>query len=234
MQVKCSLCGGDNEIYPGQKMLFCSFCGSSLAIEKGGGPEHLILPHKRNDKVARYALQSFLTGKKLARPRDIKVEFVYLPYLLCPDEQGRVRAYPAPGITYRTGPLPFPPAGNYCFFDESLAGEEKIISFDNITAETEKVLHLPVYRLNYTAAGRDWQALVLGESLYIQAEELPPPRPSPLSVPNILAALSLLLIYLLAGKLDHGWVGRCLVIGAAASLGFAAYSVRERIAHGRK
>ena len=70
MKVQCNLCGGENEVHPGQEMLFCEYCGSSLALERNGGPEHLILPHERNDKTAGEALRSLLAEKNMARPKD--------------------------------------------------------------------------------------------------------------------------------------------------------------------
>ena len=63
MRVHCDLCGGDNEIHPGQEMLHCSYCGSSLAIEDDGGTDHLILPHERRDSKAEKALVSLLARR---------------------------------------------------------------------------------------------------------------------------------------------------------------------------
>ena len=160
MQVRCSLCGGENEIQPGQKMLSCSYCGSALAVDGLDGPEHLILPHERSDRLACEALRSFLLSRRMPRPKDIKVDFAYIPYLLVEDEKGRTgtvsgTAKPPAG----TGALPHPPAGCYRFFDAESAGTERIVPAAKIEKGTTRLLHLPVYRMRYKIGGRTWNSI---------------------------------------------------------------------------
>ncbi len=232
MQVNCRLCGGENSVHPGQEMLFCSYCGSALAIEEDRGAERLILPHERNDRHAEEALRSFLAAKSLALPKDIKLDFAYIPYSMLEDDRGRLFGQPGRGSWPEVGPLSFPPAGEYRFFDESLAGDEKVIPLDEnpeTLAEATRILFLPVYRVRYRAAGKKYRALIMGESYYVFADSLPPERPRGISIPNILVAVSMALVYLFAGKLGHSAAARTMVIMAAALAGWGIFSLRARM-----
>ncbi len=230
MLVKCNLCGGKNEIHPGQEMLFCSYCGSALALGDTEGIKHLILPHKRNDKNAREALVSLLTKKKMARPKDIKVEFAFVPYLMIEDKKGKMRTFPAPGAPSWAAPLPFPPSGNYCFFDEALSENEKTVPLKEVPKDAHKILHLPLYRIGYNAAGEKWDAIVTGENLLVISADFPPRVPSSLNTVNVLCAAALFVAFLFVGRLGHGLAGRLAFIMIAASAGFAWFKIRERMA----
>ncbi|MCK4538307.1 MAG: hypothetical protein KAV42_05865 [Candidatus Krumholzibacteria bacterium] len=229
MNVQCSLCGGENKIHPGQEMLFCEYCGSSLAVEKQDGPEHLILPHERNDKVAGEALRSLLTEKKLARPKDMKIEFSYIPFVMIENDRGKMQTMPAPGAPSWAMPIPFPPAGNYSFFDEALTSDEKFHPVKETPADAHKTLHLPVYRISYRAVGRKFRALVIGGSLLVLAKGLPHGMPAPLSIPNMIAAGSIFTGLLMAGRFMSGWSSRIGLIIIVSTIAYAIFSIRERV-----
>ncbi len=231
MQVRCSLCGGENEIHPGQKMLFCSYCGSALAVDGRNGPEHLILPHDRDDRRAGEELRSFLVSRRMQQPKDIKVDFSYVPFIVIEDEQGHTgtvagAAKPPAGA----GTLPNPPAGCYRFFDESLAGPEKITPASKTGKGAARILHIPVYRMRYETAGGSWKASAIGESWQVCADDFPPEQPSTLNMQNVLIAAGLLTAYLFIGKLGHGWLSRFVITFAAAAAGFAFLTLRKRLA----
>ncbi len=233
MQVNCRLCGGENSIHPGQEMLFCSYCGSALAVEEDRGPERLILPHDRNDRHAEEALRSFLAARSLASPKDIKLDFAYIPYTMLEDDRGRLFGQPGKDTWSSLGPLSFPPAGQYRFFDESLAGEEKVFPLDEdagILAQAARILFLPVYRVQYKAAGKKYRVIIMGESYYVFADALPPERPGSVSVPNVIAAAAIAVAYLFIGKLGHSAPARILVIMAVALAGWGAFALKTRIA----
>jgi hypothetical protein len=231
MLVKCRTCGGENRVHPEQKMLFCSFCGCALAIESVRGPEHLILPHKRNDRNADEVLRSYLLSKNRGRAGDIKIQFSYVPFAMLEEEDGRTRTIPANESVQVI--LPFPPAGNYSFFDEELAGKEKIIPIERIEKDTVKILHLPLYRIRYRLGGSEWEASVVGESWQVLADELPAKRPTPLNLPNVLAATGLFAIYLFIGESVSGWGAKLAVLAAASTAGLTIFSLRERMAKKR-
>ena len=111
MIVKCELCGGENRVHPGQKMLKCSYCGSALLVDDSNYPEHLILPHKRNDKAVEDILRSFLLKRNMGRPRKIEIKFCFVPYTMIEDENGKSSGYPAKGAPLTASPIPDPPAG---------------------------------------------------------------------------------------------------------------------------
>lgn len=232
MQVECSLCGGENEIHPGQKMLLCSYCGSALAIDGRNGPEHLILPHERSDRYAREELCSFLLTRRMQRPKDIKVDFSYVPFLAVEDEKGQTgtisgAAKPPAGASA----LPYPPAGCYRYFDEKLAGTEKVAPVTKTDKNTTRILHIPVYRMRYEAGGGTWRATVIGESWQVYADDFPPEQPSTLNVQNVLIAAGLLVAYLFLGKLGHGWLPRFAITFTAAAAGFVFLTLRKRMAN---
>ncbi|HUV35392.1 MAG TPA: hypothetical protein VMX58_00450 [Patescibacteria group bacterium] len=234
MHVSCSLCGGENEIHPGQKMLLCSYCGSSLAVDALNGPEHLILPHERNDRHAGEELCSFLLARRMPRPKDIKVDFSYTPFLAVEDEKGRAGTIPGsadPPAGAST--LPYPPAGCYRFFDEALAGAERIVPVERTENGTTRILHIPVYRMLYTAAGGTWRATVIGESWQVHADEYPPERPSIVNMQNVLIAAGILAAYLFIGKLGHGWLSRFVVTFAAAAMGYVFLALKRKVTEKR-
>jgi hypothetical protein len=216
-------------------MLFCSYCGSALAVEEDRGAERLILPHDRSDRHAEEALRSFLAAKSLASPKDIKLDFAYIPYTMLEDDRGRLFGQPGKGTWPELGPLTFPPAGEYRFFDEALAGEEKVFEYDEepeTAAEAARILFLPVYRVRYRAAGKKYRALIMGESYYVFADSLPPERPSGLSVSNVLIAAAMAVGYMFIGRLGATAPARILVILAAALAGWGIFSLKTRIAAG--
>lgn len=228
MRVHCDLCGGDNEISPGQEMLRCAYCGSSLAVETRMGPDHLILPHQRDDEKASRAVVSLLAHKRLSRPRDIKVEFAYVPYVMIEDEKSRSVTRPAPGAPRWAVPLPFPPAGDYSFFDATLAGEETCVDAGRLPEKTLKLLHVPLYRVTYRASGKTWHAVVTGESLLVQGRELPPPRARGLDIPNLLAGGAIFTALMFVGAAGGNVFARAVLIFSAAGAGLGAATLIRR------
>jgi hypothetical protein len=228
MQVNCSLCGGENSIDPGQKMLFCSYCGSALRIE-GGGREHLILPHERNDSHAEDALRSFLLGRNRARPKEMKTEFMYFPFATVEDDSGSTTTVPASDKHVLPGNVSDPPAGNYRFFDAEPAGKEKVIPVGMEIKGAKRILHLPVYIITYTSGGSSWKAAVIGESWQVVMDELPLERAVTVSARNLLAAAGLFFLYLVIGKLAPGWPGRFALIFSAAAAGFSFFFIRTKV-----
>jgi hypothetical protein len=230
MQVNCSLCGGENEIQPGQKMLFCSYCGSSLAIDGRSGPEHLILPHERNDRNAREALTSFLLTRRMPRPKDIKTDFSYVPFLLVDDGKGGMKTVSgAAKAPAGMGVLGYAPAGCYRFFDEKLAGKERIVPAAKNKTAAARILHLPVYRMRYTAGGASWKASAVGESWQVYAENVPPEQPSTLSLQSLLIPAALFVAFLLLGALGNGWLSRFFITCCAALAGYALLFFRKKV-----
>jgi hypothetical protein len=262
MQVKCRHCGGENAVHPGQRMLFCSFCGSALVIERSEGPEHLILPHKRNDRSAGDALGSYLLSKGRGRPEVTKVVFAFTPYLLVEDEQGDTDLTPATGSADVS--VPYPPAGNYRFFDESLAEGERIIPLDgsddgregeipsdemrdassggarsgtrgersaskNCTAKTVKILHLPIYTIEYKCNRFKGRASIVGGSWQVRLSDLPAEGPAELEPKNLLILAVLFTVFLFIGKVGSGWAMRFIYIFLSAAAGFAFFRFRERV-----
>ena len=229
MLVRCSLCGGDNDVHPGQKMLFCSYCGSALAVTEKEGPEHLILPHTRNDRDAKEALTSFLLNKKRTSPKEMRVEFSYIPYLLREDDKGQMQTTPALKEQSKLDPLPYPPAGNYCFFDEKLAGNEKVQPVERIDEGTLRICHLPIYRISYQTGKLKRKATVVGENWQVLTPQLPPESPMTLNVSNALVAGIFFIIFLLIGKAMPTWPTRLFLLFAASTIGYTIFKVRTKV-----
>ena len=180
MLVSCTLCGGENRIHPGQQMLVCAYCGSTLAVRERSEPEHLILPHRRNDALAALALRSHLSAAGRAAPRDVRVEFSYVPYAFSADDDRAGAGSPCAGEPPGAGRVTSPPAGDYRFFDRALAGGETVAEparIDPADAQAVRILYLPLYQVAYRAAGEEYRASVMGESLHVYADALPRRRP---------------------------------------------------------
>jgi hypothetical protein len=265
MQVKCRHCGGENAVHPGQRMLFCSFCGSALTIERTEAPEHLILPHKRNDRSAEETLRSHLLSKKRGRPEVKKTLFAFAPFLLVENEKGDTDLAPASGNVETS--IPYPPAGNYRFFDEALADGETIFPLDGTEDQpgggvapegsgdtltergrsearnerggkgiqgvrTLKILHLPIYTLEYKCRKFIGKASIVGGSWQVQLADLPTEGPDELKPTNLLALAALFTVFLFIGKAAPGWMLRFVYIFLAAGAGFAILRIREKVVPG--
>jgi hypothetical protein len=262
MQVKCRHCGGENAVHPGQRMLFCSFCGSALAIERPEAPEHLILPHERNDRIAEQALGSYLLSKRRGKPEVTKVTFAFTPYLLVENEKGDTDLAPASeGVDIS---IPYPPAGNYRYFDESLADGERIIPQAGSDEEpgdgmrpdeprdaqsgkersgahgkrsvpkdddlkTVKILHLPLYLIEYKCGRFKGTASVVGGSWQVLPSDLPAEGQDELEPRNLIFLAALFTTFLFIGKLAPGWMLRFVYILLAATAGFVFFRIRERL-----
>ncbi len=228
MLVRCGLCGGENAIKPGQEMLACSYCGSALAIDKAPGPEHLILVHARDDRAAENVLRSFLIEKDRKRPVRTAIDFSFVPYATIEAEDGETSIVPACASSAPQGGVPYPPAGEYRFFDESSAPPGKIVPIDRTDTNAVRIVHLPVYRIRYEAGGWKGTAAVVGESWQVIAAELPPEKPRALNLGLLVAAALLFAAYLVIGSFASGTLGRLALIMAASSAGYALFTIHEK------
>jgi hypothetical protein len=226
MIVSCNLCGGENKVHPGQKMLFCSFCGSALAIQKERSLEHLILPHERNDRGAGEALRSYLLSKRRGRCEIGETRFAYLPFVLVEEENGRTRIVPASKETRAS--VSYPPSGNYQFFDETLAGNETVVPLSDEAVDGERLLHLPVYDVSYHVGRFEGKADVIGESWQVQTDVLPAETGESFDFSRALKAAALFTLFLFIGKLVPGWLARFALTMIAAAAGYAILTIREK------
>jgi hypothetical protein len=227
MIVSCNLCGGENRINPGQEILFCSYCGSSLAIKKERACEHLLFPHKRNDRIAEDTFRSFLLMRRRARCNVEEIRFAYVPFVLAEKKEGEMKLIPASKETWAT--ISYPPAGNYRFFDESLSEGETVVSASAAPKNDDRLLHLPLYRISYSAGSWKGTACIVGGSWQVYAYELPPEKPQPLNASYLVIAASLFTIFLFLGKLAPSWPGRFVLSMIAASAGYAFFTIRDRV-----
>jgi len=228
MLVRCGLCGGENAIKPGQEMLACSYCGSALAIDKTPGPEHLILVHARDDRAAESVLRSFLIEKNRRRLVRSAIDFSFVPYAMIETGEGETSIAPACESLIPLEGVPYPPAGEYRFFDGSCASSEKIVPADRIDKDAIRIIHLPVYGIRYEAGEWKGSASVVGESWQVIAAELPPERPRAPGAGLFLAAALLFAAYLVIGKFASGALARLALIMAASGGGYALFSLHER------
>ncbi len=227
MIVSCNLCGGENKVHPGQKMLFCSFCGSALAIQKERGLEHLILPHERNDRSAGEALRSHLLSKRRGRCETEKTRFAYLPFVLVEEENGRTKIVPASKETWAS--VSYPPSGNYQFFDETLVGNETVVPLSDETVDGERLLHLPVYEIFYRSGGFRGKSVVIGGSWQVQVDELPPETGESFDFARAFKAAALFTLFMFIGKLVPGWLARFALTMIVAAAGYAIITIREKV-----
>jgi len=229
MLVKCDLCGGENRVHPGQKILSCSYCGSALAVEDSARKERLILPHRRNDRTAEDMLQSFLLKRNMGRAGNVRIKFSFAPFFIIEDQNGDCSACPSGDAPSSVGPMPDPPAGDYCYFDEKLADGEKIIKPSTVDPDASRIIYLPVYDISFNLSRRRWKAAVIGESWWIQMDRLPPRKTEPLDKPRIISAAVLFTGYLFLGRLAGGTMPRLVLLVAAAAAGYLFFKIRGKV-----
>jgi hypothetical protein len=141
---------------------------------------------------------------------------------------GETSIAPACASLAPQGGVPYPPAGEYRFFDESGAPSEKIVPADQIDKDAIRIVHLPIYGIRYEAGGWKGKAAVVGESWQVIAAELPPERPRALNLGILVAAAFLFAAYLVIGKFASGVLGRLALIMGASSAGYALFSIYEK------
>ncbi len=229
MLVRCALCGGDNEREPGQEMLACSYCGAALALETPAGPEHLILVHTRNDGAAGRALRSHLIEKERRQPLAMSTDFAYVPFGLVETPDGKTSVAPAARTGEFPGGVPYPPAGEYRYFEESRADGAAIAPIEKAPEHSLRIVHLPVYTIRYEAGDWKGRAAVVGESWQVIAAELPPEKRRVMNPGLVIAAAALFTGYLLAGRLAANTLARLAIILAASTAAYAIFALRERM-----
>ncbi len=230
MIATCTLCGGDNEYRPGEKMIVCSYCGASLAIEKPRGPERLILCHERNDFLAEQALGSFLLERDRRLPSRMKTDYVVAPFLMIEDDEGKTRIAPAAPLGRLGGAVPLLPAGKYDYLDDAAVESRKLIPARKVEPGTIKILHLPVYTIRYATGSWKGTACVIGESWQVLANDMPPERKRALNLAMLVAAVGLFVGYLFLGELARNLVSRLALITGASGAGYFLFFIHERIA----
>jgi len=228
MQIKCELCGGENELLPGQKMLRCVYCGSTLAV-RDEEFEHLILPHRRDDSTAEDMLCSFLLKRGCPAPDDIETEFSFVPFWVIEDESGGASCIPAAGAPRGVGPLADIPPGDYCFFDEKLASGENLIQAAGRDDRACRMIHLPLYLISFRMEKKRVYAVITGENWHVQMEKVPARRNKSMDIASLLPAAGLFIIYLLAGKLAGSLMARLGLIAAASAAGYSVYRIRDKV-----
>lgn len=230
MQVRCRLCGGDNTVRPGQKMVTCAFCGSALAVGERDGPERLILPHERRDESAVEVLVSSLAARQLALPgKRPEVSFAFVPYAMIAGDEGDYRTRAIGAAPRAARELPDPPAGAWRFFDEALAGDEEIVPAGDLPDGAVRILWIPLYTVRYRAGGKQWTAAIVADSWRVLQAARPPKRPRTLDTRNVLLAAGLFTVYLFAGKLGSGLPARLIIVFFAAVSGWLALAARRRL-----
>jgi hypothetical protein len=227
--VRCSLCGGENEREPGQEMLACSYCGAALALEAHSGPEHVILVHKTDNGAAENVLRSFLIEENRRRPAVMRTDFAFIPFAMIEDADGKASTVPTSRQGSLPGGAPYPPAGQYRFFDESHEPTEKVVPIETAPQDAVRIIHLPVYTIRYEAGSWKGRAAVIGESWQVIAGELPPEKSRTLNVALFLAAAGLFAVYLVLGKLAPNVLARFALVMAASGVGYSIFILRERL-----
>ncbi|MDD4857430.1 MAG: hypothetical protein PHD74_04900 [Candidatus Krumholzibacteria bacterium] len=226
--MRCSLCGGENEMEPGQEMLTCSFCGAALALARPQGPEHLILDHKRDNAAAESVLRSFLIENGRKRPTETATEFSFIPFSMMDSVDGKESIAPASRSRVPAGGTPYPPAGQYRFFDESCARGEKVVPIETAADGAVRIVHLPVYEIRYQAGSWKGRAFVIGESWQTIADGLPPQRPRRVALGPLLAATGLFVAYLAIGSFASNALARLALITASSCGAYMIFSLREK------
>jgi hypothetical protein len=233
MRVRCSLCGGETSVEPGQEMLVCSYCGAALAVDAPKEPERLILSHKRNDRSAEEALESFLIEKERGRPTKFATTFAFAPFSLIEGSDGKTAIASASRSGVPLGNLPHLPAGNYRFFDESPPAGETVQPVERIDPETKTIVHIPLYSIRYETASGRGKAVVIGGSWHVIADELPSERPRAMNVAILLGAIALFVAYFTLGKLASNLASRLVLIAAASSVGYGLFNLHEKVGRQR-
>ena len=208
-------------------MLACSFCGASLALERPRDVERLILSHTRDDKAAEASLRSHLAQMERRRPTRIDVDFSFVPFSMIETDDGKLTLVPAARVWRARESAPYPPAGEYQFFDES-AANERVAPADGIDPRASLVVHLPVYSFAYEAGDWRGRSAVVGESWQVVAEELPPERPRRANAGSVVAGVALFAGYFAIAKITPGFFGSFAAVAAAAAIGYFGFALYER------
>ncbi|OQX84102.1 MAG: hypothetical protein B6D63_05245 [Candidatus Latescibacteria bacterium 4484_7] len=241
MQVKCNICGGINDIYPGERILRCEYCGNSLSIERGKGPEHLVLLHERDDKMAIEAATSFIMEKTKRTVTCTGTSLHLVPFVV----KGNSPSGTSEAATSKkpfSGLRVVQPAGRFVFFEDFItqATEGKTfqksdteayetIRFEGNASGALRIVHIPIYIVSYRCGNREGEALVTAESWQVTDSDLPPAMEKEFDTSKLILPVSLFLIFTAAGFTAKSFFAGALLVIGGSGLSYLILALRQRL-----
>ncbi len=244
--VACPQCGGSNALPSGAQLLRCAFCGGSLAVDRGGLVFHYRLPRLLDRAHAEQALRRWAAGNETVKHLDREARIETLEPALFPlwlfrgQASGRelTRAEPAAATPVpQLSDLDLP-AGQLAAFTPEPGVDATPPSVPLATARQwleqlggvevceDALVHVPLWRCEYSYRGRRYAALVDGSTGAVYAAVYPAKSESP----YLLVAALGLAIFSIEGLIAPNLFVRLLVIGVTAvPFFFAAYAVARRV-----
>ena len=197
--IRCPKCGAENPLSSGVRVMRCAFCDAALYVDRAGVVAHYLLPRLLSAEDAAAALRRWMAGNETVKDLDAKATLGSMQPISFPmwffrfDAGGHEETLVEPAAA-----TPVPqladlrvPAGQLLAYVPELGVEEVAAAVPLETARgwlvqrgtsepTETALvHLPLWRSEYTFAGKSWSALVDGSTGSVIAAVFPAKAEAP-------------------------------------------------------
>ena len=197
--IRCPKCGAENPLSSGTRLLRCAYCDAAIFVDRAGAVSHYLLPRLVSQDDAAAALRRWMAGNETVKDLDTKASVTALAPVSFPmwffrfDAGGQEETLVEPAA-----PTPIPqladlkvPAGQLLAY----AAEEGVEAITaSVPLETARgwlvqrgtsepremaLVHLPLWRCEYTYGGRSWSALVDGSTGAVVASVFPAKAETP-------------------------------------------------------
>jgi hypothetical protein len=184
--MSCPQCGAAFEVRGDDPFVACGHCRASLFVDLGGLVRHLLLRPRIGAGEARGALERFLRAAEVdtvvAAPA-LRLEFH--PWYVIPGDGGPSVVRGSSQAAFAAAPRRAAESGDAEAFDESVArtaevvrpeisADEAVLQADGGRAEGVRLLHVPVWRIDFQEGGRRFRAYVDAVEGDVSTLALPP------------------------------------------------------------
>ena len=246
-EIVCPQCAGANPLATGEALLTCTFCGSTLYVDRSRVVGHFRLPRLLDRGRAEASLRRWMAGNDTVKDLDRKSRLDSLTAVSFPmwlfrtGPRGREVVHVEPAAPTPISALAdlAVPAGELEPYAEAEEGAESVIPTVPLTTargwlsqrgagevSESSLVEIPLWRARYSFAGRSFEALVEGSTGRVLASVYPEKAESP----YVLVAVLGLLVFAVLGLAISNPAIKLLAFGCASvPLALAAWWVTRRV-----
>jgi hypothetical protein len=243
----CPRCGGKNELSAGERVPVCTFCDTTLFIDRSGVVGHFLVPRLLDRERAVEALNRWMSGNETVKNLDRKSALAGIEPVTFPMWLFRCRREGAETVIIEpAAPTPIPqlvdlelPPGKLEPFEAADSAVRAVPA--TVPLETARswiadrglddvfesaLVEVPLWEARYTYEGREYQALVDGATGSVIASVFPEKAESP----YVLVALAGIVLFGIEGLVISNLFVKLVAYALTAiPLALLAYWVTRRV-----
>jgi hypothetical protein len=234
--IQCTQCGGHVPVED-DGYVVCPACQSALYVDLSRVCIHQQVEPAIAERDLPGALGRWLHRLEVpGQPRVTKRDLRYWPFweVEAADARALILAAPSPFTELESIEVP---AGRRRRFDDATEAAAvapttfgaAALERSGVTGDARlRLLHLPIYHLEYQLDGRRWDALIEGVSGGVFAERLPPPHTTQLDTSHALVFGATFVIFVLEGLLLPDLGPTLLGYGVTGAVLYKVFQARGR------